>query len=89
MVLPVLARDEEKQATTQESMFNFVRLSEGGAAAAGEMRSEVDILASLAERVLPPGRFDWAAMRSHQRLREEIGRVVPGYGAIASIDRTR
>jgi anaerobic selenocysteine-containing dehydrogenase len=70
-------------------MFNFVRLSEGGAAAAGEMRSEVDILASLAERVLPPGRFDWAAMRSHQRLREQIGRVVPGYGAIASIDRTR
>jgi molybdopterin-dependent oxidoreductase alpha subunit len=89
LVLPVLARDEEKQATTQESMFNFVRLSEGGAAAAGEMRSEVDILASLAERVLPPGRFDWAAMRSHQRLREEIGRVVPGYGPIASIDRTR
>jgi molybdopterin-dependent oxidoreductase alpha subunit len=88
LVLPVLARDEEKQATTQESMFNFVRLSEGGAPAAGEMRSEVDILASLAERVLPPGRFDWAAMRSHQRLREEIGRVVPGYGAIASIDRT-
>jgi len=89
LVLPVLARDEETQATTQESMFNFVRLSEGGAAAEGEMRSEVDILASLAERVLPPSRFDWAAMRSHQRLREEIGRVVPGYGAIAAIDRTR
>jgi anaerobic selenocysteine-containing dehydrogenase len=53
------------------------------------MRSEVDILASLAERVLPPGRFDWAAMRSHRRLREEIGRVVPGYGAIGALDRTR
>ena len=89
LVLPVLARDEETQATTQESMFNFVRLSEGGAEPSGEMRSEVDILASLAERVLPPGRFDWAAMRSHRRLREEIGRVVPGYGAIAAIDRTR
>jgi molybdopterin-dependent oxidoreductase alpha subunit len=89
LVLPVLARDEEKQATTQESMFNFVRLSEGGAAVEGEMRSEVDILASLAERVLPEGRFDWTAMRSHQRLREEIGRVVPGYGKVAAIDRTR
>ena len=33
--LPVLARDEETQATTQESMFNFVRLSEGGAAGGG------------------------------------------------------
>ena len=89
LVLPVLARDEEKQATTQESMFSFVRLSDGGAAAEGEMRSEVDILASLAERLLPGGRFDWAAMRSHQRLREEIGRVVPGYGKVAAIDRTR
>jgi molybdopterin-dependent oxidoreductase alpha subunit len=90
LVLPVLARDEEAQATTQESMFNFVRLSEGGAPARGaEMRSEVDILASLAERMLPPGRFDWQAMRSHRRLREEIGRAVPGYGAIAAIDETR
>jgi anaerobic selenocysteine-containing dehydrogenase len=53
------------------------------------MRSEVEILASLAERVLPPGRFDWAAMRSHRRLREEIGRVVPGFGAIATLDQTR
>ena len=90
LVLPVLARDEESQATTQESMFNLVRLSDGGApAVSGEMRSEVDIIASLAERILPSDRFDWSAMRSHQRLREEIGRVVPGYEAIADIDRTR
>src|SRR5207249_3559568 len=39
VILPVLARDEETQATTQESMFNFVRLSEGGMpAVAGELR---------------------------------------------------
>ncbi|MFP6611346.1 MAG: molybdopterin-dependent oxidoreductase, partial [Pirellulales bacterium] len=30
IILPVLARDEEPQSTTQESMFNFVRLSDGG-----------------------------------------------------------
>src|SRR6516162_8630486 len=30
LILPVLARDEEAGATTQESMFNFVRLSDGG-----------------------------------------------------------
>jgi molybdopterin-dependent oxidoreductase alpha subunit len=90
LVLPVLARDEESQATTQESMFNFVRLSDGGTpAVAGEMRSEVEIIAALAERVLPPGRFDWRALRSHQRLRQEIARVVPGFGAIGSIDATR
>ena len=87
IVVPVLARDEESQATTQESMFNFVRLSEGGTpAVAGEMRSEVDVIAALAERVLPAGRFDWSRLRSHRALREEIARVVPGYAAIAAID---
>ncbi len=90
LILPALARDEESQATTQESMFNLVRLSDGGPpAVAGEMRSEVEIIAALAERILPAGRFDWAALRSHQRLREEIARVVPGFGAIGDIDRTR
>ncbi|HZP42103.1 MAG TPA: FdhF/YdeP family oxidoreductase [Candidatus Binatia bacterium] len=90
LILPALARDEEAQATTQESMFNFVRLSDGGTpAVAGEMRSEVDIIAALAERILPPGRFDWTALRSHRRLREEMAKVVPGFGALATIDATR
>lgn len=90
LILPVRARDEEDQPTTQESMFNFVRLSDGGRpAVAGELRSEVDVLAELAERVLPPGRFDWAALRSHRSLRAGIARVVPGYAASAAIDETR
>ncbi len=90
IILPVLARDEEAQATTQESMFNLVRLSEGGTpAVAGEMRSEVEVIASLAELILPPGRFDWSALRSHRRLREEMAKVVPGFGALARIDETR
>src|SRR5439155_12372293 len=90
VVLPVLARDEETQATTQESMFNFVRLSEGGMpAVAGELRSEVEAIAALAELILPPGRFDWSALRSHGRLREEMAKVVPGFGALAAIDATR
>lgn len=87
IVLPVLARDEESQSTTQESMFNFVRLSEGGRpAVSGEMRSEVDIIATLAERILPPGRFDWSSLRSHRELRAGIARVVPGYEGIGAID---
>jgi len=90
MVLPVLARDEESQATTQESMFNFVRLSEGGKPAVkGELRSEVDIIASLAERILPHGRFDWSQLRSHAALRDAMARTVPGYDAIGLIDETR
>jgi len=90
IVLPVLARDEESQATTQESMFNFVRLSEGGKPAVrGELRSEVEVIAALAERILPAGRFNWQALRSHRALRAEIARVAPGYAEIASIDDTQ
>ncbi|HLY37879.1 MAG TPA: FdhF/YdeP family oxidoreductase [Candidatus Binatia bacterium] len=90
IVLPVLARDEETQATTQESMFNFVRLSAGGTPAVdGEMRSEVDVIASIAELVLPPGRFEWSALRDHHALRRAIADVVPGFGAMATIDETR
>jgi molybdopterin-dependent oxidoreductase alpha subunit len=89
LILPVLARDEEPQQTTQESMFNFVRLSDGGTPAVrGEMRAETDVLASLATRILPTGRFDWTALRSHEALRQEIGRVVPGYRDAAQIGTT-
>ncbi|HVR42417.1 MAG TPA: FdhF/YdeP family oxidoreductase [Thermoanaerobaculia bacterium] len=88
LILPALARDEEAQATTQESMFNFVRLSEGGLPSVrGEMRSEVEILASLAERILPPDRLDWRAFRSHARLRQEIAKIVPGFESMERIDR--
>ncbi|HET7706823.1 MAG TPA: FdhF/YdeP family oxidoreductase [Thermoanaerobaculia bacterium] len=90
IIVPVLARDEEAQATTQESMFNFVRLSDGGLPSMpGEFRSEVEVLASLAERILPPGRFDWRRLRSHAALREEIARVVPGFEAMGGIDRSK
>jgi len=90
IVLPALARDEESETTTQESMFNYVRCSEGGEPSVdGEMRSEVDIIASFAERVLPSGKFDWSGLRSHRRLREEIAKVVPGFSQIREIDATR
>lgn len=50
IILPVLARDEEPQPTTQESMFNFVRLSDGGPRRHEGPRSEIDVIASIAER---------------------------------------
>ena len=53
------------------------------------MRSEVEIIAALAERVLPPGRFDWSAMRSHRRLREAIAASCPASRRSPTIDRTR
>ena len=47
LILPVLARDEEPEPTTQESMFNFVRLSDGGAPRFEGARSELDVIADL------------------------------------------
>ena len=85
IIMPVLARDEEQQTTTQESMFNYVRFSDGGEPAVpGEMRSEVEIIADLAERVLPEGRFDWSEIRSHEALREAMAAIVPGYAPIGA-----
>ncbi|HXJ35510.1 MAG TPA: FdhF/YdeP family oxidoreductase [Candidatus Eisenbacteria bacterium] len=90
LVLPALARDEERQCTTQESMFNFVRLSDGGApAASAEMRSEVEIIAALAQAVLPPGPVDFGTLTDHAAIRAAIAKVVPGYEKIGDVDRTR
>jgi molybdopterin-dependent oxidoreductase alpha subunit len=47
LILPVLARDEEPEPTTQESMFNFVRLSDGGVPRFEGARSELDVIADL------------------------------------------
>ncbi len=90
LILPALARDEEPQCTTQESMFNYVRVSDGGAPApTSDTRSEVEIIARLAALVLPAGPVDFAALTDHAAIREAIARVVPGYGEIAGIERTR
>jgi anaerobic selenocysteine-containing dehydrogenase len=90
VILPVLARDEEPEATTQESMFNFVRLSDGGTPAVdGEMRSEVGILSDLAQRILPKDRFDWSMISSHDSLRTAIASTVPGYEQVSNISSTK
>jgi molybdopterin-dependent oxidoreductase alpha subunit len=90
LLLPVLARDEEAQPTTQESMFNYVRLSDGGEAGpSGDLKSEVELVCALAARLLPPGPFPFAEMTSHAKVREAIAGVVPGYDAIGAIDATR
>jgi molybdopterin-dependent oxidoreductase alpha subunit len=90
VLLPVLARDEERQATTQESMFNFVRLSEGGAPPPHrELKSEVEVVCGLAARLLPAGPFPFDRMTSHRAVREAIGKVVPGYSRIGRIDETK
>jgi molybdopterin-dependent oxidoreductase alpha subunit len=90
IILPVLARDEEPQPTTQESMFNYVRLSDGGPSRLEGPRSEVEIVCSLAEGILPAkGPIDWPALRQHRQIRELIARIVPGFEPLADLDRTK
>ncbi len=54
IVLPVLARDEEPEPTTQESMFSFVRLSDGGPARHAGPRSEIAIISTWLVGFLAP-----------------------------------
>lgn len=90
MVLPVLARDEEPEATTQESMFSYVRLSDGGPRRHEGPRSEVEIVADLGQRVLRESTpIDWGAMGEARRIREAIGRIVPGLEPMTEIDTTK
>jgi molybdopterin-dependent oxidoreductase alpha subunit len=90
LILPVLARDEEPQPTTQESMFNYVRLSDGGPARLEGPRGEADVIAALGELVLGQGGpVDWLGMKQLCHVRQMIARVVPGFEKLGDIDRTR
>jgi anaerobic selenocysteine-containing dehydrogenase len=92
IILPVLARDEESQSTTQESMFNYVRFSDGGKPRHEGPRSEVDIIASIAHEVLgqsPAVPIAWHALKDHATLRRMIARIIPGYEQLADIDQTK
>ncbi len=86
LILPVTARDEEWQPTSQESMFNYVRLSDGGIDRLDNVRPEVAILADLAQRLLPDTPIDWEAYKQHRHIREAIARTVPGMEPLADID---
>lgn len=86
LILPVTARDEEWQATTQESMFNYVRLSDGGIDRLDNVRSEVDILASIGCGLVPQETFDFNAFKTHAEIRQAIARTIPGMQDISHIE---
>lgn len=89
IVLPVLARDEEPQSTTQESMFNFVRQSDGGQRRHDGPRAETELIASLGNAVLgSDGAVDWQALGDHDAIRALLGDVVPGYAPVKDIGET-
>jgi len=90
IILPARTRDEEAQGTTQESMFNFIRLSDGGSRPKSEeMRSEIDIISEVASRALHKGPIKWNEFRNHSTIRHAISKVVPGFKMISDIDRTK
>lgn len=86
IVLPVLARDEEPEPTTQESMFNYVRLSDGGPRRLPGPRSEIHVIAEIAKRVLGNSTaVNWEQMQKANTIRDWISQVVPGYEKISEI----
>jgi len=86
LILPVTARDEEWEPTTQESMFNFVRLSDGGIARLDNVRPETHILADLAGHMLSDCPIDFSAFTRHAKTRQAIAAIVPGMEDMADID---
>ena len=90
IILPVLARDEEPQPTTQESMFNYVRVSDGGPRRHEGPRSEVEVIATIARHTLGDSQpIDWQSMQSTGQIRQAIAKVIPGFEQIAAADRSK
>src|SRR5690606_34106867 len=86
LILPVLPRDEEQQPTTEESMFSYVRVSDGGPARYSGPRSEVSVLTALGQRLLShQTAVDWKELESHDAIRRLIADLIPGYEPIASV----
>jgi len=86
LVLPVTARDEEWQPTTQESMFNFVRLSDGGIYRLGNVKPESWIICQIAKGVLDDCPVDFDAFESHRHVREAIASILPELEELRDIE---
>lgn len=95
LILPVLPRDEEPEPTTQESMFSYVRLSDGGPARFEGPRSEVSILATLGQKLFEgktgqiSKRIDWKKLESHAALRELIAELIPEYAPMKQLEESK
>jgi len=80
IILPVLARDEEPQPTTQESMFNYVRLSDGGAARHSGPKSEVEVIAMIAAELAKGA----STVGSRVHREPALATVAPGAAAASN-----
>ncbi len=89
LVLPVSARDEELQPTTQESMFNFVRMSDGGIERLHHARPESAVFSEFAAKLLPDSPIDFAALRDHDAIRKLIAECIPNLQPLENISQTK
>lgn len=86
LILPCLARSEVdlqeggEQFVTVENSMSVVSMSRGRLSpASGMLKSEVAIIAGVAEATLGSGGIDWRALSSsYDAIRDHIARVVPG-----------
>jgi len=89
IILPVAARDEERQSTTQESMFNFVRLSDGGIVRLKNVRSETEVITDIAIGVLEEQKLSFKKFKDHQNIRAAIADIIPGFEKLKSLEKTK
>ena len=89
IVLPIKVRDEEPQGTTQESMFNFVRLSDGGFNRIKNLLSEIEIICKLGIKLIKKENFDFSIFFSHEKIRKFVGNVIPGFSNLMTIDQIK
>ncbi len=89
LILPVTVRDEEKQATTQESMFNYVRISDGGIDRFPNLPSEVEWISHLAKHLISTDIFDFSIFSKHKTIREAIAKSIPGFSILQKADQSR
>lgn len=89
LILPVAARDEEWQPTTQESMFNYVRLSDGGITRLANVQPEVKILCDFAQQLLPDCPVKFKQFNQHDSIRAAIAATIPGMAELKDIAQTK
>lgn len=89
LILPVTARDEEWQPTTQESMFNYVRLSDGGIDRLHGVKPEVEILCELGLRLLPKTAPLFQQFKKHNSIRAAIAATISGLEELKDIEETK
>jgi molybdopterin-dependent oxidoreductase alpha subunit len=90
LILPVRARDEEKQSTSQESMFNYIRLSAGGLfAPADDLPAESELFAYVGQRLFGEKPLPWSKLQDHDEIRQFISETVPGMQPMADLAKEK